>query len=168
MAPGYCPVSAPYFPVLHTCFGSRSGTYKKHLRSMPLLHCILPAIKYSLIPDTHSPSCCYSPQMPVGYHPSQHNGIRFPVLRVLPDVLLSPKSVTNGWLPYLPYTLPSDRLHRGHYPESESCAVLLQSFLLLVLNMVEILLHIQTVHFLREYNCVRFPDTGTHRQLVHC
>ena len=35
-------------------------------------------------------------------------------------------------------------------------------------NMAEILPHIQTVHFLREYNCVRFPDTGTHRQLVHC
>ena len=135
---------------------------------MPLLHCILPAIKYSLIPDTHSPSCCYSPQMPVGYHPSQHNGIRFPVLRVLPDVLLSPKSVTNGWLPYLLYTLLSDRLLQGHYPESESYAVLLQSLLLPVLNMVEILPHIQTVHFLREYNCVRFPDTGTHRQLVHC
>ena len=135
---------------------------------MPLLHCILLVIRYSLIPDTHLPSCCYSPQMPVGYHPSQHNGIRFPVLRVLPDVLLSPKSVTNGWLPYLPYTLPSDRLPQGHYPESENYAVLLQSFLLPVLNMAGILPHIQTVHFLREYNCVRFPDTGIHRQSVHC
>ena len=135
---------------------------------MPLLHCILPAIKYSLIPDTHSPSCCYSPQMPVGYHPSQHNGIKFPVLRVLPDVLPSPKSVTNGWLPYLLYTLLSDRLLQGHYPESESYAVLLQSFLLPVSNIAGILPHIQTVHFLREYNCVRFPDTGTHRQSVHC
>ena len=142
--------------------------YKKHLRSMLLLHCILPVIRYSLTPDTHLSNYCYSLQMPAGCHPSQHNGIKFPVLRVLPDVLLSPKSVTNGWLPYLPYTLPSDRLPQGHYPESENCAVLLQSFLLPVLNMAGILPHIQTVHFLREYNCVRFPDTGTHRQSVHC
>ena len=154
--------------MLHTYFGSRSGMYKKHLRSMPLLHCILPVIRYSLIPDTHSPSCCYSPQMPVGYHPSQHNGIKFPALQGLPDALLSPTSVTNGWLPYLPYTLLSVRLHQGHYPGYGSCAVLLQSFLFPVLNMAGILPHIQTVHFLREYNCVRFPDTGTHRQLVHC
>ena len=135
---------------------------------MPLLHCILPVIRYSLTPDTHLPSCCYSLQMPAGCHPNQHNGIRFPVLRVLPDVLLSPKSVTNEWLPYLPYTLLSDRLHQGHYPGYGSCVVLSRLFPVLVSNMAEILLHIQTVHFLREYNCVRFPDTGTHRQLVHC
>ena len=168
MVPKYFPVSVPYFPVPHTYFGSRLGTYKKHLRSMPLLHCILLVIRYSLIPDTHLPSCCYSPQMPVGYHPSQHNGIRFPVLRVLPDVLLSPTSVTNGWLPYLPYTLSSDRLHQGHYPGYGSCVVLSRLFPVLVSNMAGILPHIQTVHFLREYNCVRFPGTGTHRQLVHC
>ena len=168
MVPGYFPVSVPYFPVLHTYFGSRSGMYKKHLRSMPLLHCILLAIRYSLIPDTHSSSYCYSPQMPVGYHPSQHNGIRFPALQVLPDALLSSKSVTNGWLPYLPYTLLSDRLHQGHYPEYGSCVALSRLFPVLVSNMAGILPHIQTVHFLREYNCVRFPGTGTHRQLVHC
>ena len=154
--------------MLHTCFGSRSVMYKKHLRSMLLLHCILPVIRYSLTPDTHLSNYCYSLQMPAGCHPSQHNGIKFPVLRVLPDVLLSPKSVTNGWLPYFPYTLPSDRLHQGHYPEYGSCVVLPRLFPVPVSNMAGILPHIQTVHFLREYNCVRFPDTGTHRQLVHC
>ena len=71
---------------------------------MLLLHCILPVIRYSLTPDTHLSNYCYSLQMPAGCHPSQHNGIKFPVLRVLPDVLPAPESAINGWLPYLLYT----------------------------------------------------------------
>ena len=135
---------------------------------MPLPHCILLLTGCSLTPDIPLPSCCCFPQMPVGYRPIQHSGIRFPVPVALPVVLPSPKSAINGWLPYLPGTLLSVRQHQGHDPGCGSYAVQQLFFPVPALHMAEILPHIQTVHFLPEYSCVRFPDTGIYLLSVRC
>ena len=135
---------------------------------MPLPHCILLLTECSLTPDIPLPSCCCFPQMPVGYRPIRHSGIRFPVPVALPVVLPSPKSAINGWLPYLPDTLLSVRQHQGHDPGCGSYAVPLQSSPVPVLHTAETLPRIQTVHFLPEYSCVRFPDTGIYLRSVRC
>ena len=101
--------------MLHTYYVSLSEKYKTHLGWMLLLHYTLLKSAYFSVRCTHLPSFRCFLQMPVGYRPSQHNGIILPVLLVLPNVLLSPKSVINGLLLYSLYILLSDRLHQGHY-----------------------------------------------------